>query len=376
MTQPKLLVVADSFLPRWDGVARVLKELLPLMSDSYEIHLAFPDYPGDRPDLAGVHYVTFPLLPLLRAGDVRWGVPLRSRVRREVGWADLVWTHTVGPLGGAFLREAVKTNTPVVSMVHSVEWEVYARHAWFGERLVEWLWRRTALARYSRAQLVLTPSSTTAATLRDKGLERPVSLAPLGVCPKQFKPLSPDQKARQRAALGLRHDLPIVGFLGRFGPEKSLETLLAAHKKAQKHCPSQLLLVGGSPKQLPGHSHTSLVSVVGPTETPERYYQVMDLYCLTSLTESFPLGILEAMACGVAPVSTPVGAVPSYLVSGVNGVLVPKRDIDALTEVLVELSQDRPKRESMGTKARETVKEGLSWEKAALHIGEQLRKVL
>jgi len=376
MTQPKLLVVADSFLPRWDGVARVLKELLPLMSDSFEIHLAFPDYPGERPDLAGVRYVTFPLLPLLRTGGVRWGVPLRSRIRREAGWADLVWTHAVGPLGGAFLREAVKTNTPVVSMVHSVEWEVYARHAWFGERMVERMWMRTALARYNRVQRVLTPSATTAAALIDNGLERPVSVTPLGVCPTQFKPLAPEERARERAALGLAQDLPIVGFLGRFGPEKSLETLLAAHELAQKRCPSQLLLVGGHTRELPRHSHTSRVFVVGPTETPERYYQVMDLYCLTSLTESFPLGILEAMACGVAPVSTPVGAVPSYLVSGTNGVLVPKRDADALAAVLVELSQDRTKREAIGLKARETVEEGFAWEQVALRIGQHLREVL
>ena len=235
---------------------------------------------------------------------------------------------------------------------------------------------RTALARYNRVQRVLTPSATTAAALIDNGLERPVSVTPLGVCPNQFKPLSPDEKARQRAALGLPQDLPIVGFLGRFGPEKSLETLLAAHELAQKRCPSQLLLVGGHTRELPRHSHTSRVSVVGPTETPERYYQVMDLYCLTSLTESFPLGILEAMACGVAPVSTPVGAVPSYLVSGVNGVLVPKRDIDALAEVLMELSQDRIKREAMGIKARETAEEGFGWEQVALRIGEHLREVL
>lgn len=376
MEQPKLLVVADSFLPRWDGVARVLKELLPLMSDSFEIHLAFPDYPGERLELPGVHYVTFPLLPLLRTGDVRWGVPLRSRVRREVGWADLVWTHAVGPLGGACLREAVRTDTPVVSMVHSVEWEVYAQHAWFGKTLVEWLWRRITRARYNRVQRVLTPSATTRAALVDNGVERPVLVTPLGVCTTQFTPLSPEEKTRERAALGLVQDLPIVGFVGRFGPEKSLGTLLAAHELAQERCPSQLLLVGGHPRELPRHSSTSRVSVVGPTQTPERYYQVMDLYCLTSLTESFPLGILEAMACGVAPVSTPVGAVPEYLVSGTNGVLVPPKDVDALTEVLVEMLQDRTQREAMGKKARETVEEGFRWEQVGLRIGEHLKEVL
>ena len=376
MTRPTLLVVTDSYLPRWDGVARVLKEVLPLLGHAFEIHLAFPDYPGPRPELPGVTYVPFPLLPILRTTNIGLPLPLRSRITAEVRWADLVWTHTAAPIGGACIREAVRSNTPVVSMIHSVEWAVYGQNFRFGKALAERTWRRMARARYNQVQKIITPSSTTKDALVSNGIIPPISVVPLGVSLSRFRPLSPEQKLPARAALGLPTSLPLVGYLGRFSDEKGLTTLLEAHELAQERWASELVLVGGYPKQLRGLSRYRRVTVVEPTDEPELYYQVMDLYVLPSQTESFPLGILEAMACGVPPLSTPVGAVPTYLLSGENGVLFPSGDASALAQILNELLPNPQLQRRLGEQARKTVEEGFSWEQAALRIEGHLKEVV
>ncbi|MBT6489362.1 MAG: glycosyltransferase, partial [Deltaproteobacteria bacterium] len=124
INKPKLLVAADSYLPRWDGIARTLSELLPHMAQDFDIRLIIPDYPGERPSLEGVTYVSLPLIPLLHSGDFRFPCVLPWVIKRQVEWADILWTHTAVSIGGACIREATQQDVPIVSMIHSAEWVV------------------------------------------------------------------------------------------------------------------------------------------------------------------------------------------------------------------------------------------------------------
>jgi glycosyltransferase involved in cell wall biosynthesis len=77
------------------------------------------------------------------------------------------------------------------------------------------------------------------------------------------------------------------------------------------------------------------------------------MFVLPSYDEGLPIAILEAMAAGLAIVTTPVGGIPEVVKEGYNGLLAPPGAIDALTEKLAALQQDAQLRTVMGRRSRE-----------------------
>ena len=376
MNKPRLLVAVDSYLPRWDGIARTLSETLPHMTSHYEIRLIIPNYPGVRPDIDGVEFITLPLIPFLRSGDLRFPMVLPWVIHTQIAWADILWTHTAVSIGGSCIRVARSKGIPIVSMIHSTEWVVYGKGALFSERITQWLWLRIARKRYAAAVRLLTPGPTTKEELVENKFESPIEITPLGVSLTQFQPLPEHQLAQHRQSLGLPTDKPIIGYVGRFGGEKNLATLIEANRIIAEKTGAHLVLVGGTRAELDGINIGKNVTIVSPTMSPERYYQALDIYVLPSLTESFALGILEAMACGIAPVTTPVGAMPTFIESGKNGILFPKENINALAAALETLIADDGKRRMIAAQARETVEQDYTWEQAAKRICAHLDDVL
>jgi glycosyltransferase involved in cell wall biosynthesis len=66
------------------------------------------------------------------------------------------------------------------------------------------------------------------------------------------------------------------------------------------------------------------------------FYRSAHIILITSEYEGFPLVLMEAMACGVVPITTNVGSIAAYLQSGVTGFLIDEQDEDLLVEAFVE----------------------------------------
>jgi glycosyltransferase involved in cell wall biosynthesis len=64
------------------------------------------------------------------------------------------------------------------------------------------------------------------------------------------------------------------------------------------------------------------------------------------------MAILEAMAAGVAVISTPVGAIPDAIVDGLTGLIVRPGDVPALSHTICKLIQDRGLRQRLAVNAR------------------------
>jgi glycosyltransferase involved in cell wall biosynthesis len=74
---------------------------------------------------------------------------------------------------------------------------------------------------------------------------------------------------------------------------------------------------------------------------------------LPSAAEGLPMAVLEAMAFGVAPLVTAVGALPELVRDGVNGAVVPVGDPAALARALDGLLADDEGRRALGRRARQ-----------------------
>jgi glycosyltransferase involved in cell wall biosynthesis len=168
--------------------------------------------------------------------------------------------------------------------------------------------RRITLAALGRLDLVATASAALAGELPDDaGLER-VAVLPCGVSLERFRPLP---RAEARTLLGLPEDEPFVLFPadpGRAGKRHDL-ALAAA-----------------------GDTRVAALRGVPPDEVV-LWINAANAVVLPSDAEGFGLAVLEALACDVPVLATPVGVHPLAL-EGVAGTLCAPFDARAWRDAL------------------------------------------
>jgi phenylacetate-CoA ligase len=80
----------------------------------------------------------------------------------------------------------------------------------------------------------------------------------------------------------------------------------------------------------------------------------------TSLVDNQPVSVIEAFAAGVPVISSNVGGVPDLIASGVNGLLFPARDVNALVEQMTFITEHPGVARELASNARATA-ERFSW---------------
>ncbi|MEK6967886.1 MAG: glycosyltransferase family 4 protein [Nanoarchaeota archaeon] len=361
----KLLIATDSFLPRWDGISRFLSEIIPFLSEDYEITVIAPDFPGNTPPFKGLRIVRVPLGKFV-FGDYQLPKFKLALVRKEVSRADIVFSQTIGPVGTFAVFEASRKKKPIISYIHSIEWELFTyslKPRPFIRPVLHAAFKMLARVVYNRCKLLLVPSREIGEFITHNGIKTQKKILHMGTDVHKFSP--PHDKAAIKQSLGLNPKAPVIGFVGRLGREKNLQTLYRSFVRVQKHVPSaQLLIVGEGVLELKElFAGKKNIFAVGFQNNTVPYYQAMDVYVLPSLTETSSLSTMEAMACGVPVVCTPVGYVKTYVRPGYNGFLFPRRKSFSLAHHLKTLLNDEQLRLEMGKNARKTALSQFSWER-------------
>ena len=99
-----------------------------------------------------------------------------------------------------------------------------------------------------------------------------------------------------------------------------------------------------------------------PRDELAKYYVNCDVYVQPSLSETFPSTIREAMSVGRPVIATKVGFVEEHLIDGVNGLLVPRGDVEEIANKVLLLLSDEDLRLRMGAKAREYAERNFNWD--------------
>ncbi|MEN9230135.1 MAG: glycosyltransferase family 4 protein [Thermostichus sp. DG02_5_bins_236] len=183
-----------------------------------------------------------------------------------------------------------------------------------------------------------------------------VAVIPNGVDVDKYAP-GPSSLKQQ---LGLER---IFVYQGRVSPEKNLEALLKAWKQSQMGENCGLLILGDGPlanSLKPFYNTQHGIHWLGYVAEDQQRIEILrgaDVFILPSLIEGLSLSLLEAMACGLAPVATDVGADGEVLADGAGILLDPRRVTSDLQTLLPLLRDQREFTQLLGMKARQRVLE-------------------
>jgi len=203
----------------------------------------------------------------------------------------------------------------------------------------------------------------------------PSRTIPPGVDVKAFAP-SADLRVGGRNSLGWHDEIPVVGFLGRFVPEKGIATLLAA--LARTSHPWRALFVGDGPERQSIEQFASrrpdavkIISDAAHDDVP-KWLNAMDVLCAPSETtprwrEQFGRMLVEAMACGVTVIASDSGEIPHVISDA--GVTVPERNIERLRTAIDQVLSDRSLRRTYASRGRARALAHFGWDVvAAQHL--------
>ncbi|MDH3998088.1 MAG: glycosyltransferase [Desulfuromonadales bacterium] len=150
--------------------------------------------------------------------------------------------------------------------------------------------------------------------------------------------------------------------VGRLADAKDHPSLLQAMQLLQKKgLDFHLLIVGDGALREKIEADLKLlglqdcVSLTGGRSDIPELLSGCDIFVLSSKREGLPMVILEAMSCALPVASTAVGAIPEVIRDGVDGVLTPAQNPQALADALFRLATDESLRTSLQKQARSRI---------------------
>ncbi len=157
----------------------------------------------------------------------------------------------------------------------------------------------------------------------------------------------------------LPFELPprFVVAMGRLVSIKGFDMLLEAFARVGSDDWSLVILGEGEERQrlerqVRIHGLEGRVMLPGRVDKPFQVLRQAQLFVLSSRFEGFPMALVEAMACGLPAVSFNCPTGPSDIIrDGIDGILVPREDVDALARAMQRLMEDDEMRIRLGSRA-------------------------
>lgn len=152
----------------------------------------------------------------------------------------------------------------------------------------------------------------------------------------------------------------VILAVGRLDPQKGFDLLIRAFAASALFSLGWRLIIMGEGTERSALTRLSselglaeAVELPGQTRDPTQLMSTSSIFALSSRYEGFPNVLLEAMACGAAPVAFDCLSGPGEIIEqGVNGLLVPAGDVEAFGAALKRLANDDSLRRRLSNAAR------------------------
>lgn len=179
-----------------------------------------------------------------------------------------------------------------------------------------------------------------------------------GVELDRFHPPTAQERQQAREYFDIDSSDFVIGFVGRMTQDKGIAELLKAVTELRTTHPEVVLLLAGPREEPLGLDDQGLslldedwVRTLGFIEDPAAVYRAMDVFCLPSYREGFPISPLEAMATQLPVVTTDATGCIDAVRPGVTGLAVPVQDVPALAKALMSIIDNGELRTTMSRNA-------------------------
>lgn len=199
---------------------------------------------------------------------------------------------------------------------------------------------------------------------------------PIALDIKHFKPVSKEEKLVLRNLENIPIDATVIGSFQKDGngwgeglePKmvKGPDIFCDVVEKLKNEIPNLFILLTGPAR---GYVKSRLekagipykhVFLKDPSEV-NKYYNMIDLYIVTSRVEGGPKAVMESMSSGIPIISTKVGMAPELIKNGENGFLTEVEDVSALTSKSLEILNNEALRNKFIENALRDIKH-LDWD--------------
>jgi len=366
----RLCVIAGTFHPEAGGPPTYLYHLLPaLVERGHSVSVITYGEPGEG-DPADYPY---PVTRLSRRAPIPARLLAFTReILRQGRGADVLFVSDYGlPAALANLRLGKPL---VIKVVSDFAWEFAERHGWTRLPLAEFqsarhgsrvrLLRRVERWYVAQADWVIVPSEHVGRLVKGWGVDGEKMRVIYNALPTQVGDLS--SRAEARAQLGWEANEPILATVGRVAKVKRVDLQLRVLARLGR---GRLVIVGDGPERPELEALAAELGVAErvdftgalPHERALLAIRAADVFLLTSRTEGLSHVLLEAMQLGTPCVASAVGGNPEVIEDGVDGLLVPYGDVDALTAAVDSLLGDPARCRALAEAARRSVAR-FSWE--------------
>ena len=256
-------------------------------------------------------------------------------VNPDVIYSFLTTSNIVAITGRLFIRKPVVWGIRA-SIVNLNEYDWLAKlTAWVEKRLSRFVKTIIFNANFSREYHESLGYCLTNAVVIPNGIDTNV-----------FRPASASDRYKIRTALNIPKEAIVIGMIARVDPMKDYETFLSAVRVLTSHHSNLYFIVAGAGTNTASwHPLPPRLLRLGIRDDVPEVLNAMDIMVLTSLGESFPNVVGEAMASGIPTIASDVG--DAAYIMGDLGISIPLKNEKALIEAIETMLQHPPSKETI-----------------------------
>lgn len=328
--------------PTFGGSGVLATELgMALSAKGHEIHFIAYQQPvrlNFHPNIY-YHEVTVPTYPLFDFPPYETALASTMVNVIQNNGLDLLHVHYAIPHASAayFAREILKKqgkDIPFITTLHGTDITLVGKDQTYAP-----------VASFSINEsdaITAVSNSLREETYRSFEIEKDIHVIPNFVDIQRFHQTDKEHFKKMLAP----NDERILVHVSNFRKVKRVEDVVRVFELVHERMPSKLLMIGDGPERQHIEELCRTLRVcndirfLGKQEHISEIFSISDLFILPSLTESFGLSALEAMACGIPVISTNTGGLPEINVQGKTGYLSDVGDVHDMAEKAVHILED------------------------------------
>lgn len=332
----KIALFTETFLPKVDGVVTIISQMIKRMQYHDMTPIIF------APPTAPTSYHGVPVYPswgtrFLLYPELHFSFPSPRGIKAIIDFRpDII--HVMNPtfIGAVGTIMSQVGNVPLVGSVHMDIDTYVTQYAGAWGLPIAWGYFRLW---HNRAAVNLAPSTATLSQITQHGIQRGQHWQ-RGIDLTHFRRLPRNQAMRNRLSNQHPDDL-LVLYVGRLSKEKGVQQL-----RELCDLPGvRVALVGGGPQAIDTQrffagTQAHFTGILTGQDLLDAY-NAADVFVFPSLSETFGLAPLEAMACGLPVVAPFVGGLRDTLLDGINAIVYEPTKLQSLLDAVTTL-RDNP----------------------------------